>query len=35
MENTLINTQTLIENLNDSPSDLLFKEKIEKLGPGE
>ncbi len=35
VENTLINTQTLIENLNDSPSDLLFKEKIEKLGPGE
>ncbi|AXH13887.1 MlaD family protein [Malaciobacter mytili] len=35
MEDTLINTQTLIENLKDSPSDILFKEKVEKLGPGE
>lgn len=35
VEDTLINTQTLIENLKDSPSDILFKEKIEKFGPGE
>ena len=32
---TLLQTQTLIDNLNQSPSDILFKQKNIKNGPGE
>ena len=32
---TLLQTQTLIVNLNQSPSDILFKQKNIKNGPGE
>ena len=32
---TLLQTQTFIDNLNQSPSDILFKQKNIKNGPGE
>jgi phospholipid/cholesterol/gamma-HCH transport system substrate-binding protein len=35
LENTLIQTQRLIDDLNQSPSDILFKQKNIKYGPGE
>lgn len=35
LEDTLIKTQVLIDNLDESPSDLIFKQKNIKLGPGE
>lgn len=35
LEDTLIRTQVLIDNLDESPSDLIFKQKNIKLGPGE
>ncbi len=35
IDETLIQTQNLIEDLNQSPSDILFKQKAIKKGPGE
>ena len=35
LDSTLLQTQTLIDNLNQSPSDILFKQKNTKNGPGE
>lgn len=35
LDSTLLQTQTLIDNLNQSPSDILFKQKNIKNGPGE
>ena len=35
LDGTLLQTQTLIDNLNQSPSDILFKQKNIKNGPGE
>ncbi len=35
LDSTLLQTQTLIDNLNQSPSDILFKQKNIKYGPGE
>lgn len=35
LDETLSQTQNLIENLNESPSDILFKQKNIKNGPGE
>lgn len=35
MNETLITMQELIKNLNESPSDLLFKQKSINFGPGE
>jgi phospholipid/cholesterol/gamma-HCH transport system substrate-binding protein len=35
LDATLLQTQTLIDNLNQSPSDILFKQKNIKNGPGE
>lgn len=35
MNETLISMQELIKNLNESPSDLLFKQKSINFGPGE
>jgi phospholipid/cholesterol/gamma-HCH transport system substrate-binding protein len=35
LDGTLLQTQTLIDNLNQSPSDILFKQKNIKYGPGE
>lgn len=35
LENTMENSQKLIDNLNQSPSDILFKQKNIKYGPGE
>jgi len=35
LDSTLLQTQTLIDNLNESPSDILFKQKNIKNGPGE
>lgn len=35
LDETLSQTQTLINNLNESPSDILFKQKNMKNGPGE
>ncbi len=34
LDSTLLQTQTLIDNLNQSPSDILFKQKNIKNGPG-
>ena len=35
LDGTLLQTQNLIDNLNQSPSDILFKQKNIKNGPGE
>lgn len=35
LDETLSQTQNLIDNLNESPSDILFKQKNIKNGPGE
>ena len=35
LDSTLLQTQILIDNLNQSPSDILFKQKNIKNGPGE
>ena len=35
LDGTLLQTQNLIDNLNQSPSDVLFKQKNIKNGPGE
>ena len=35
LDNTLNQTQDLMNNLNESPSDLIFKQKAIKYGPGE
>ena len=35
LDNTLNQTQDLMNNLNESPSDLIFKQKVIKYGPGE
>ena len=35
LDSTLLQTQNLIDNLNQSPSDILFKQKNIKNGPGE
>lgn len=35
LENSLIQTQNLINNINESPSDLILKQKNIKYGPGE
>ncbi|WP_418180018.1 MlaD family protein [Aliarcobacter lanthieri] len=35
LDNTLNQTQDLVKNINESPSDLLFKQKNIKYGPGE
>ena len=35
LDNTLNQTQDLIKNINESPSDLLLKQKETKYGPGE
>jgi phospholipid/cholesterol/gamma-HCH transport system substrate-binding protein len=35
LDGTLLETQNLIDNLNQSPSDILFKQKNIKNGPGE
>lgn len=35
LDETLLQTQILIDNLNESPSDILFKQKNIKNGPGE
>ena len=35
LENSLIQTQNLIKNINESPSDLILKQKNIKYGPGE
>ncbi|MDD2886210.1 MAG: MlaD family protein [Aliarcobacter sp.] len=35
LDETLLQTQNLIDNLNESPSDILFKQKNIKNGPGE
>ena len=35
LDSTLLQTQTLIDNLNQSTSDILFKQKNIKNGPGE
>ena len=35
LDGTLLQTQILIDNLNQSPSDILFKQKNIKNGPGE
>lgn len=35
LDGSLNQTQELIQNLNESPSDLLFKQKTIKFGPGE
>ena len=35
LDSTLLQTQFLIDNLNQSPSDILFKQKNIKNGPGE
>ena len=35
LDSTLLQTQTLIDNLNQSPSDILFKQKNIINGPGE
>ncbi|AXX91260.1 ABC transporter substrate-binding protein [Malaciobacter molluscorum LMG 25693] len=35
LEDTVIKTQNLIENISNSPSDIIFKKEIKKLGPGE
>ena len=35
LDGTLLQTQKLIDNLNQSPSDVLFKQKNIKNGPGE
>ncbi|RXJ97720.1 ABC transporter substrate-binding protein [Arcobacter sp. CECT 8986] len=35
LENTVVKTQGLIQNISDSPSDIIFKKEIKKLAPGE
>lgn len=35
LDKTLLQTQELVESLKESPSDILFKEKAIKYGPGE
>ena len=35
LESSLNQTENLIQNINESPSDLLLKQKTIKYGPGE
>ena len=35
LENSLLQMQDLINNINESPSDLILKQKNIKYGPGE
>lgn len=35
VQNTLIKTQNVIDNIEESPADIIFKQKNIKLGPGE